>query len=87
VTRSSCTGVDTPHPQAHTPRMTLREVRQARGMTLQRLADLIGVYRQQIHVWEAGKVWPSKDVCRKLAEALGVSPRDVDWFGPDGEAK
>jgi DNA-binding XRE family transcriptional regulator len=56
-------------------------------MTLQRLADLIGVYRQQIHVWEAGKVWPSKDVCRKLAEALGVSPRDVDWFGPDGEAK
>lgn len=50
----------------------VRELRQARGQTLEALADSSGVSRSMISLIERGETSPTAAVLHKLANALGV---------------
>lgn len=50
----------------------LRTLREARGYTLEDVANLIGVHRSQIIRWEDGKI-PNAESVVKLAKAFSVS--------------
>lgn len=51
----------------------IKELREARGMTLQDLADKMGVNRATVFRWEQGTRLPTLDKLPALAYALGVS--------------
>lgn len=53
----------------------LREAREARGMTPQSLADVLGVSRQAISQYEAGQLTPRPDIMEKLPAVLNVRSR------------
>ena len=50
----------------------LREAREARGLTGSALADLVGVKRASISLYETGRSSPQAEVMAKLAFVLGV---------------
>jgi transcriptional regulator with XRE-family HTH domain len=55
-----------------------RELRTARGLSIRKLAEEAGVSTETIYSLEHGRrefIWPR--TARKLAEALGVDPRDL----------
>ena len=60
--------------------MSLKELRQASGMTLQALADRSGVHPVKICQIEMGKI-KAENISLKnalrLADALGCHPRDL----------
>ena len=51
----------------------LRIARQSRGLTQQQLAELIGVSRSTVAMWETGEHQPDLDTVSKLATILKVS--------------
>lgn len=51
----------------------IRQLRLARGLTMEGLADQLGVNRSAVAHWESGKNSPRERMLRKLAEVLGVS--------------
>ena len=55
----------------------LRRLRKRRLWLIGDLADASGVHRNQISTYELGKAGAHPDTIRKLAEALGVDPRDL----------
>lgn len=60
--------------------MGLREIRQAKGLTLMELAERSGVGYMQIHKIETGKSNPQNIALKtavKLAEALDCRPEDI----------
>jgi len=63
--------------------MNVRDVRKARGMGQQALADALGVDRRQVSRWENGQV-PYREMRAAIARALDVSPHAIDWHGPRG---
>src|SRR3972149_2861683 len=69
----------------------LAELRKARRLTQQALADVTGISLIQIHRYEAGSSQPTLEALRKLAKALRVSADalvfDQDERGPDEELK
>jgi transcriptional regulator with XRE-family HTH domain len=58
---------------------TLPELRERKYWTQQDLADQMGIHSSQISDWERGIFHPSMRNLRKLCEALGVTPADIDW--------
>lgn len=57
---------------------TIQTARLARNLTLQQVADALGVKnRQQIWEWERGKVRPGSKHLAKLAEVLGLQVTDL----------
>ena len=52
---------------------TLKDLREAHGLTQAHLAELIGVSRKTINTVENGVYVPSTVIALKLAAALGVS--------------
>ena len=58
-------------------RKRIREVRNEKHLTQQQLADTVGVYRETIAAWEAGKQTPSVDAIDKVADALNVAVWDL----------
>ena len=54
----------------------LRKLRTERGLSQQKLADLIFVSRSAVAKWESGLGLPSEESCEALSRALGV-PRDT----------
>ncbi len=52
---------------------TLRQTRQAQGMTQQELAERLFVSRQTVSSWETGRNLPNLETLARLAELLGVS--------------
>jgi transcriptional regulator with XRE-family HTH domain len=65
--------------------------RKEKGLTQQKLADIIGIHVIQIRRYEAGSTQPTLDVIRKLSVALSVSADKLifgeDERGPDEELK
>ncbi len=59
---------------------TLREVRIRRFLSLRELAKRANVAQRTIVEAEAGRQVPRPATMRKLAEALGVDPIEVDEF-------
>ena len=67
-------------------RNTIRELRAARGMTQQELAELIRVTRQTVNAIEGDKYSPSLEVAFRIAEVFGVSVERVfQWEGAKGK--
>jgi len=60
----------------------IRELREKLGLTQRELAEKLGVDNSTISAYESGRITPSVDKLRKLAEILGV---DVSYF-LEGEA-
>jgi transcriptional regulator with XRE-family HTH domain len=55
----------------------LRQVRQDKGLTQERLGELAGLHRTYISLLERGQRTPTLDVLFRLAESLGVSASDL----------
>jgi transcriptional regulator with XRE-family HTH domain len=55
----------------------LREVREAKALSLAELADRSGLTKNTIYRLEHGAPEPYPSTIRKLAEALGVAPNDL----------
>jgi putative molybdopterin biosynthesis protein len=70
-------------PEAHHG-ARLRLARQARGLSQQQLANVAGVSRQAISLWESGENDPSLRGAFALASALGMTVEDL--FGPGERA-
>ena len=51
----------------------LRKYRKMQNLSQERLAEMLGVSRQSISLWETGKTQPSLDILAKLAGILGVT--------------
>jgi len=49
----------------------LRAARQARGLSLRDLGDLVGVSGETVRLWELGRTRPYRANGRRLALALG----------------
>ncbi len=63
----------------------LRDLRTARGMTQQELADAIGVTRQTVIAIEGDKYSPSLESAFRIAEVFGVPLEQV--FQYEGRKK
>ena len=61
---------------------TIRELRAARSMTQQELADLIFVTRQTVNAIEGDKYSPSLEVAFRIAHVFGVPLEQVFQYGP-----
>jgi transcriptional regulator with XRE-family HTH domain len=58
----------------------LREIRKARGLTGEALADLVGTSKSYISEIENGKRVPSVKMTQQLADALGKSVYEITGF-------
>ena len=59
------------------PRMTIRSLRIARGLTLAELARRCEVSVVAVHQWETGVVFPSADKLPMIASILGCKIDDL----------
>ncbi len=66
-------------------RNQVRELRAARNMTQQELADQVGVTRQTVIAIEQDKYSPSLETAFKVALALGVSLEQCFQYAPRGK--
>jgi transcriptional regulator with XRE-family HTH domain len=69
----------------------LRTIRRDRNLTLQQMADLVGLHLNQVRRYEIGETQPSLDALKKIAVALSISADDLifgqDERGPDEALK
>lgn len=65
-------------------RNQLRELRAARSMTQQELADAIGVTRQTVIAIEQDKYSPSLETAFKIALVFGVPLEQIFQYEPKG---
>src|SRR5262245_24162065 len=61
----------------------IREQREARGWTQERLAEAASMSREHLAVLETGRRWSSSEMAEKIATALGI-PTARLYFSPDG---
>ena len=55
----------------------IKSARQARELTLAEVGSALGVSRQYVYAWEAGRRNPGPKHLAKLAEVLGLDVRDL----------
>lgn len=51
----------------------IRDLRRARGLSQQRLAEIVRVHQTAVSQWESGRTSPDLDVARELAVFFGVT--------------
>jgi transcriptional regulator with XRE-family HTH domain len=51
----------------------LRELRRAKGITVKRIADQLGVHEMTVYAWQGGRRRPSLAMAQALAELLDCS--------------
>ena len=56
---------------------TIKAARLSRGLTLAELGNALGVTRQYVQAWEAGRRNPGPKHLAKLAEVLGLEIADL----------
>lgn len=56
---------------------TIKTARQACGLTLAEVGNALGVARQYVYAWEAGRRNPGPKHLAKLAEVLGLEIADL----------
>ncbi len=61
---------------------TIRELRAARSMTQQELADLVFVTRQTVNAIEGDKYSPSLEVAFRIAHVFGVPLEQAFQYDP-----
>ena len=64
---------------------TILKKRQARGLSQEKLAELVGVSRQAVSKWEVGDAIPDTDKLIPLARALGISVDELLGNVPEEE--
>ncbi len=64
-------------------RNRLRELREARGLTQEELAKILGVTRQTIIAIEKGKYDPSLRLAFKIARFFGIKIEDIFIYEGD----
>jgi DNA-binding XRE family transcriptional regulator len=64
----------------------VKEVRRERGLTALELANQLEVREQTIYAYESGRITPSLDVARRLAEALSSTVEELFPPAPAVEA-
>lgn len=52
--------------------LKLKEYRRLKGMTQEKLAELLGVSNKSISKWELGNGYPSKKNMMKISDLLGI---------------
>jgi len=57
--------------------MTLAELREAKGLTVEELAKELKVSRMAVYFWEAGNTMPTAKNLRKLAEFYELSMEEM----------
>ena len=57
--------------------MTLREMRERSGLTLEEVGRVFGIGRGAVHCWERGLSRPKVDVLDRLASLYGVSVQQI----------
>lgn len=62
--------------------LRIKELRKARGLTQEKLAELVGIGTSNISYIETGKYAPSSESFEKIVEALGVEPYQLYMFSP-----
>ncbi len=62
----------------------LQTIRKVKSMTVEDLAEQVGVSSKYIYLLEQGKKTPSLDMAYKIARVLGVKIEEV--FYPEGAA-
>ena len=70
---------------AHQPKMTIRQLRQARGWSQPDLAQRLGVTQGAVSTWERGRGVPRPKYQQALADHFGVNVEDIA-FGPAEQA-
>lgn len=55
----------------------LHRLRAARRLSLDKLAEMLGVSKPTVWAWEQGRARPAQERIEKLASALGVEPSDL----------
>jgi transcriptional regulator with XRE-family HTH domain len=55
----------------------LTRLRRERRLTQTQLAQRVGVSRQAVQNWEAGRAWPRARCLRALCDVLGVRPDEL----------
>lgn len=55
----------------------IQTMRMSRGISQTKLAEMVGVSRSAIAMWEAGKRIPSWDAINALADAFNVRPSSI----------
>ncbi len=65
---------------------TVRDLRKARGLTQQALANAVGATRQTIIALEAEKYAPSLELAFRIARAFNAPFEDVFGYEGDGQA-
>ena len=55
----------------------LKKLRTEQGLTLEAVGVAMGVTRQCVQMWEAGRRWPSSADLPKLARVLGCTIDDL----------
>jgi len=56
---------------------TIKTARQARGLTLQAVGNVLGINDRHVQAWEAGRRNPGPKHLAKLAEVLGLQVADL----------
>lgn len=64
---------------------TILKNRQARGLSQEKLAELVGVSRQAVSKWEVGDAIPDTDKLIPLARALGITVDELLGNVPEEE--
>jgi len=58
----------------------LKQLREQRGLTQEKLAEYIGIQPRQINYLEHGKKWTKPETLEKLAHVLDVEIRELFDF-------
>ena len=66
---------------------TLKELREASGLTQLEVAYKLGVTPQTVYMWETGRREPLARVFVKLARLYDASPFDIALSEPDEQPK
>ena len=64
---------------------SLRDARRDRGLTLEQVADAVGVSTGSLSLYERGKIEPRPDAARRIAEFFGVRQSEFWPTAPTGE--
>lgn len=57
--------------------MALRQIRESKGLTLQQVAEKVGLSYQAVALYEQGLRKPKIDTIKKLAEVLDVDVKEI----------
>ncbi|MBO6087383.1 helix-turn-helix transcriptional regulator [bacterium] len=58
----------------------IKAIRKSRGLTQEKLCELIGIEPQSMSYMETGKFAPSPDTLQKLSDVLNVKPYEFYYF-------